>query len=110
MRTKVGISRRISPLKRTTNSSSLISDRYPAILNSPHSVGKFATATRSTERPAVCSEHVAIEESINELSLPNAVALRVLQNSLWVSRVGFGRPNYRSKRRPLQAIEPPFSG
>ncbi|HEX2521633.1 MAG TPA: hypothetical protein VHP35_05855, partial [Terriglobia bacterium] len=51
----------------------------------------FAIATRSTERLAVCSEHVAIEESINGLSLPNAIALRVLQNSLWVSRVGFGR-------------------
>jgi hypothetical protein len=33
----------------TTNSSSLVSDRYPAILKLPVAVGRFAVATRSTE-------------------------------------------------------------
>src|SRR5438270_11705503 len=38
-----------SPLYSATNSSSLFSDRYPAMRNSPHSVGSRASETRSTD-------------------------------------------------------------
>src|SRR5437764_76654 len=49
MRTSVATSGRKSPLYSATNSSSVFSERYPAMRNSPHSVGSRASETRSTD-------------------------------------------------------------
>src|ERR1700682_2157674 len=48
MRTRLGRSGRTSPLMSTTNSSGDCIERYPRMRNSPTSVGKSASVTRST--------------------------------------------------------------